>query len=178
VTQRRGFPLLVLFNLGDSRGYRWHDGALSQVTHDHSYVQELLDAGQLSPTEAMLSPHRNVVTRALGMDATGTPDTWLVPVVFGDRFVLCSDGLTDEIGDEAIASVLADTPDSETAAAGLVECALDVGGRDNVSVVVVEVVAPAKIDDDEVADDTKPPWGADSTEGQDTVPPDVLLDRA
>lgn len=178
LTQQRGFPLLVVFNVGDSRCYRWHDGALAQVTRDHSYVQELLDAGRLTATEAMASPHRNVVTRALGMETSGEPDTWLVPVVGGDRFVLCSDGLTDEIRDADIAAVLAEVDGADPAAARLVEIALDLGARDNVSVVVVDVMAPSDAGAADADDETNPNWGTEVVEGDDTVPPSARMELA
>lgn len=131
----------MAFNLGDSRVYRWDGRHLAQVTADHSVVQELLDLGQISLLEAAEHPHRNVVTRAIGVDDSVDPDIWLLPIAGRQLFLVCSDGLTKELDDDRIAAILADRPsdgDSRTVAERLVEAALAAGGKDNVTVVVVE----------------------------------------
>ncbi|MCW4384925.1 protein phosphatase 2C domain-containing protein [Salinibacterium sp. SYSU T00001] len=130
----------MVFNVGDSRVYRWDGRHLSQVTVDHSAVQELLDAGEITPLEALTHPHRNVVTRAIGVHDEADVDVWLLPVTGEQTFLICSDGLTKELADDQIARLLADhAPDAsgQSVSERLVEAALAAGGSDNVSVVVV-----------------------------------------
>ena len=91
---------LVVANVGDSRAYLLADGQLRQLTRDHSYVEEMLAAGQITPEEARRHPHRHVVTRALGVEQSVAVDTWLVTPEPGDRYLLCSDGLVNEVPDE------------------------------------------------------------------------------
>ena len=129
----------LVFNIGDSRVYRMVDGDLEQVTVDHSVVQELLEAGQLSADEASVHADRHVVTRALATDSASEPDYWMIPATRDDRLLICSDGLTDELTDAQIQAILGTVTDAQDAAEGLVAAALDAGGRDNVSVVVVDV---------------------------------------
>lgn len=129
----------IVFNVGDSRVYRFHDGTLSQVTVDHSELQELRDAGRISNLAAKRYPRRNVVTRSLGSDPAPTPDTWLFPPTDQDRFLVCSDGLTGEVDDAAIAGVLREHPEPGPAAGALLEKALAAGGRDNIAVIVVNL---------------------------------------
>jgi serine/threonine protein phosphatase PrpC len=131
----------MAFNVGDSRVYSWDGRLLEQVTVDHSAVQELLDLGQITPVEAIEHPHRNVVTRAIGVGDVVDPDIWLLPVAGKQLFLVCSDGLTKELGDDQIAIILADRftlPGDLTVAERLVEAALAAGGSDNVTVVVIE----------------------------------------
>jgi serine/threonine protein phosphatase PrpC len=132
-----GTPQWIVFNVGDSRVYRYADGTLAQVTVDHSEVAELLAAGQLSADEARDYPRRNVVTRSLGSHPPPQPDVWVFPPRPGERFLVCSDGLTLEMSDAEIAAVLDKYPDPNTAARELMEHALAAGGRDNVTVIVV-----------------------------------------
>jgi protein phosphatase len=128
----------AIVNLGDSRVYRYAAGSLTQVTVDHSEVQELVDAGYLTDDEARVHPLRHTVTRSLGRDRLPVPDTWVLPVVAGERFVICSDGLTNEVLDAQIAALLGRTADVQAAAQALVDAAVANGGRDNVTVIVVE----------------------------------------
>ena len=131
----------MAFNVGDSRVYSWDGRRLEQVTVDHSAVQELLDLGQISPIEASEHPHRNVITRAIGVSETVDPDIWLLPIAGRQLFLACSDGLSKELDDDQIASILANRfrlQDGHTVAERLVEAALAAGGSDNVTVVVVE----------------------------------------
>src|SRR5690606_434071 len=110
-------------------------------TVDHSAVQEMLDLGQITPIEASEHPHRNVVTRAIGVGDIVDPDIWLLPVAGSQVFLIFSDGLTKELDDDHIAIILADRftlPGELTVAERLVEAALAAGGSDNVTVVVVE----------------------------------------
>ncbi|MEY4401647.1 MAG: hypothetical protein RL072_1512 [Actinomycetota bacterium] len=132
---------MVVANVGDSRVYLWRDNDLKQVSSDHSYVQELLTEGYISAAEARVHPRRNIVTRALGIEGNVNADSWVLPMIVGDRYVLCSDGLVDEVEDERIAQLLRETPDPQAAADRLVAAANDNGGRDNVTVIVVDVVA-------------------------------------
>jgi protein phosphatase len=131
---------LAVFNVGDSRVYQVTEGQLRQLTVDHSAVQELVDAGRLTAQAARSHPRRNVVTRSLGTDPAPAPDVWLVQPVAGDRFLVCSDGLTGELEDSDIAALLAGNPDPQAAADQLVRQAVAVGGHDNVTVVVLDVV--------------------------------------
>ncbi len=131
---------LVLANVGDSRAYLLADGELRQLTRDHSYVEEMLAAGQITAEEARKHPHRHVVTRVLGVEPSVAVDTWLLTPERGDRYLLCSDGLINEVADEEIARLILDSADPQAAAESLVAAANAAGGRDNISVVVIEVV--------------------------------------
>lgn len=127
----------ALFNIGDSRVYRLVDGELSLVTVDHSEVQEMVDAGLITEQEAARHPLRNVVTRSLGTETTPNPDVWVFPPHPGEWFVLCSDGLSNELSREEIEQVVTAHDDPQQAAEALVRAAVDAGGRDNVTVIVV-----------------------------------------
>jgi len=133
---------LVLGHVGDSRGYRFADGRLSQVTTDHTYVQKLVDEGTLDPSAVRTHPWRNVVLRSLhadpGLAVDGVDLVELEPRV-GDRYLLCSDGLTDLVPEDRIADVLR-IADPHSAAARLVEDALAAGGNDNVTCLVFDVI--------------------------------------
>ena len=113
----------VVANVGDSRTYLLRDGDLRQVSVDHSYVQELLSEGLINADEARTHARRNIVTRALGIEDRVAVDSWTIPLVAGDRFVLCSDGLVDEVDDGEILATLRDERDPEGAAARLVATA-------------------------------------------------------
>ncbi|MFC0646263.1 PP2C family protein-serine/threonine phosphatase [Cellulomonas phragmiteti] len=139
VTEHDGGWYWLVFNVGDSRVYRWSEGALSQVSVDHSVVQELIEAGELTPVTARSHPERHVLTRALGTGEPPEPDYWLIPAGVDDRLLICTDGLTRELADAEIADVLAALDDPQEASARLVQDALERGGRDNVSAVVVDV---------------------------------------
>jgi serine/threonine protein phosphatase PrpC len=132
----------MVFNVGDSRVYTWTDGALAQLSVDHSAVQEMVDAGLISVEDAEKHPERNVITRAIGADEFVDADVWLLPALVEQSFLICSDGLTKELDDEAITRVLAMDirldPRGRSVADVLVDAALEHGGRDNVSVVYVE----------------------------------------
>ncbi len=136
----------MAFNVGDSRLYQIVDGALIQVSVDHSVVQEMDDAGEITPAQAMVHPERNVVTRALGAEAEeAEPDIWLLPAGGRQTFVLCSDGLTKELDDADIAAIAAG-PAAEPADA-LVAVALERDGRDNVTAIVVQAEFVGVIDE-------------------------------
>jgi PPM family protein phosphatase len=129
---------LMVFNVGDSRVYRLAADRIVQLTVDHSEVQELVLAGVLTREQARTHPRRNVVTRALGAAPSVHPDHWLLPAVGGDRFLICSDGLTGELPDEVILPLLT-VGGPQQAAEALVAAANDAGGRDNVTAVVVDI---------------------------------------
>ena len=131
---------LAVVNVGDSRSYLYQDGELSQLTADHSLVEEMVRSGELTAEEASVHPQRHILTRALGIDADVEVDVWHVPPHVGDRILLCSDGLINEVGDDEIASVLGQHRDPEDAAQALVHQARDAGGNDNITVVIVDVV--------------------------------------
>lgn len=133
-----GVSYWLVMNLGDSRVYRLSGDIFEQVSVDHSVVQELLDRGEITPEEARRHPYRNMITRALGVTPNVEPDYWLIPAELGDRMLLCSDGLSGEVEDAVIERVLRGAASVEAAAGSLIELALDAGGRDNVSVVVLE----------------------------------------
>jgi protein phosphatase len=131
---------MVVANVGDSRVYLWRANELKQVSADHSYVQELLTEGYITADEARVHPRRNIVTRALGIEGDVMADSWVLPMLLGDRYLLCSDGLVDEVDDEAITDVLRTVANPQAAADRLVSIANTNGGRDNVTVIVVDVV--------------------------------------
>lgn len=148
-----GRALWVVFNTGDSRTYRLlparpgagmggGDGAptLEQLTVDHSEVQYLVSIGQLTSAQALVHPRRNVITRALGTGQVWEPDVWVLPARHGDRLMLCSDGLTNELSPAHMARVLASVPHPKEAADVLLQAALRTGGRDNVTVIVADAV--------------------------------------
>lgn len=132
---------LAVAHVGDSRLYRLRGGTLSQVTRDHSLLQEQLDTGLISSEEARVSNNKNYVTRALGVDPVAEPDVACYEVLPGDIYLFCSDGLNDLISDEEIRLTLIKWIERPVMAARqLVQAANDSGGRDNISVVVVKVI--------------------------------------
>ena len=151
---------LVLLNVGDSRTYLFRNGRLSRVTVDHSYVQELVATGHITMEEARTHPRRNIVTRALGIEQNVRADMWTMAIVRGDRFVLCSDGLVDEVPDSEITQLVANVEDPQALSEQLVALANSHGGRDNVTVVVVDVMEGADPPDptEDIAID--PDWAA------------------
>lgn len=140
LVEHEGLPHWLVFNVGDSRVYRHHANDLVQLTIDHSLGQEMVDAGEMRPEDLATFAQRNIITRAIGA-ADSEADSWLLPVIDGERLLLCSDGLSGEVSDEAIRATLTMCGRPETAASALVRRALQAGGRDNVSVVVIDVVA-------------------------------------
>jgi protein phosphatase len=129
----------VTAHIGDSRAYRLRDGELSQLSHDHTFVQSLVDEGKLTVPEARVHPHRSLLLRVLLGRADNEPDIGQVEGQAGDRYLLCSDGLTDMVSDDDIATTLA-LEDLDQAADRLIELALAGGGLDNVTVVIGELV--------------------------------------
>ncbi|MDH5785975.1 MAG: Stp1/IreP family PP2C-type Ser/Thr phosphatase [Chromatiales bacterium] len=125
-------------HVGDSRLYRLRDGELTQLTRDHSLVQELVDEGMLEAEQARNSPQKNVITRALGLDSGVAVDLGDEAVVDDDCYLLCSDGLSNYLMDEEIATLLAGDALPEVVRA-LVDAANERGGDDNISVIVVRI---------------------------------------
>lgn len=133
-----GLPRWAIFNIGDSRVYRFADGCLTRITVDHSEVEQLVQDGVITEEQARVHPARHMITRSLGSVPAPEPDLWVLPQHAGERFLLCTDGLTNELTDDEIAGVL-EAHDATAAADQLVGRALAAGGRDNVSVIVLDV---------------------------------------
>jgi len=131
---------VALANVGDSRIYLARAGTFRQLSVDHSYVQELVTEGLITEEEARVHPRRNIVTRALGIDDRVAVDSWLIPLFTGDRFILCSDGLVDEVPTADIAAIVAEQREPQIIADALVALAKRNGGRDNITVVVVDAI--------------------------------------
>jgi serine/threonine protein phosphatase PrpC len=130
-----------VFNVGDSRCYRMRDGRLEQITLDHSLVEEQVRMGRMSHSEALRSPLRNVITRALGTQNCVTPDCFEVETEPGDVFMLCSDGLTRELTDPEVASILNCSIGLEDKCHRLIVAAKKAGGHDNITCVLVQATA-------------------------------------
>lgn len=140
LTLRAGDPYWMVFNVGDSRVYMFEHNELTQISVDHSVVQELVDSGLIRAEDAESHPDSNVITRAVGFNAEPMPDYWMLPVRKGARLMLCSDGLTKELDRERIRLHLAAGLIPAETAQALVDAALAAGGRDNVTVIVIDVV--------------------------------------
>ena len=130
---------MAVAHVGDSRAYLLHDGKLVRVTHDHSFVEELVDAGQITEDEARVHPSRSVITRALGSDPEMYADHFTLDVHNGDRVILCSDGLSSMIDDSEIELLAVSSATPQAAADKLVSAALTAGGSDNVTVLVIDI---------------------------------------
>jgi protein phosphatase len=141
-------PYWAVFHVGDSRIYRWAPGSWERVSNDHSVVQEMLDGGAITEAQALLHPSRHVITRAVGLGVRAEADFTLLPLDGAERFLICSDGLTGELSDGRIGEVMSGTATAEEVAAQLVSEAVDAGGADNVSVVVVHVHNDRSSDED------------------------------
>jgi PPM family protein phosphatase len=135
---------LLLGHVGDSRAYLLHGGRLERVTTDHSLVEELIQAGEITPEEAEADPRRSMITRALGIDPDVDVDLYPTQLSSGDRLLFCSDGLTGMVSEDEIRTILTDEHEPNGAARRLVAAANAAGGIDNITVLVVDVV-----DDDE-----------------------------
>jgi len=140
LVEEDGAPAWLLANLGDSRIYRVADGVLEQVSTDHSVVQELIESGEITAEQAADHPERHVITRALGGPRLEAADYFLLPIRSADRLLLCSDGISGLVGDPEIATILTQSADPRDAADRLVAAALEAGGDDNATAVVVDVV--------------------------------------
>jgi serine/threonine protein phosphatase PrpC len=135
---------LMLGHIGDSRCYRLRGDDLVQLTRDHSLLQEQMDAGLLTPEEAAISPNRNLVTRALGVENEVMLELNEHQVQSGDLYLMCSDGLSDMMDDETIAAILQNGSVLEKTAADLISKANEHGGRDNITVLLTQVAGGAE----------------------------------
>ena len=144
----------VVANIGDSRTYLLRSGELTQLSRDDSLVQDLIDAGHLTPEQARHHPHRNVVMHALDGDPERRPSTQLLPAQFGDRLLLCSDGLSDVVDFDVLRELLLRHADRGECADRLIALALESGARDNISAIVCDVV---------IRDDPATAWQAPLT---------------
>jgi len=134
---------MIIGHVGDSRCYRLRSGRLQQITHDHSLLQEQIDAGLITAEQAAFSANKNLVTRAVGVEDTVLLETHLHDVLPGDVYLLCSDGLSDMLDDETIGQLLQSCELLPEAASALIDAANEAGGKDNISVVLVRVRGPA-----------------------------------
>ena len=132
---------IVAVNVGDSRIYLYTNNELHQISIDHSLVQELVDSEQITESEAKSHPHRNVITRSLGHQPIIEVDAWELDLIIGDRYLLCSDGLTNEISDTEIGEILSNQSDPQQAADQLIQSALENQGLDNVTAIVADVIS-------------------------------------
>jgi protein phosphatase len=135
---------LLLGHVGDSRGYRLRAGVLSQITRDHSLLQEQIDAGLLTAAEAAYSNNKNLVTRAVGVEDSVVLELHLHEVLPGDLFLFCSDGLSDMLDDETIAQLLINHPSLSEATQALIDGANSRGGRDNIAVILAKAEGRAR----------------------------------
>jgi protein phosphatase len=135
----RGRKALAVVNVGDSRAYLLQDGQLRRLTSDHSLVAELVRAGQISEEEARTHPRRNILTRVVGVEPEIEPYVGRAVPERGDRLLLCSDGLFNELDEPAIASILAEVADPTDAATRLVDEAKLAGGTDNITALVLDI---------------------------------------
>ncbi len=131
---------LALAHIGDSRAYLLRDGELTRLTHDHTFVQSLVDEGRITPEEAEQHPQRSIITRVLSGDPDDEPDLSVREALLGDRYLLCSDGLTAVVSDPTLAEALAEHDSPASCADALVQMALRGGGPDNITCVVAHVV--------------------------------------
>lgn len=153
LTLQEGEPYFAVFNIGDSRVYSFQRNELTQVTVDHSVVQELVESGALTRDEAENHPDSNIITRAVGFNAHPYPDFWMIPLRSGLRLLVCSDGLTKEVSDDRIRLHLAAGLSPVETAGSLIDAALAAGGRDNITTIVIDVLAAPHVDD---LEDTAP----------------------
>ena len=130
---------LVIAQVGDSRAYLLHGGELQQLTRDHSLMQDLIDAGEITPAEARIHPQRNFITRALGTSPSVKADIYELNVSPGDRLLLCSDGLCGMLEDSDMALALRTIRNPQTCATELIQMANQAGGHDNITAIVVDV---------------------------------------
>ena len=128
---------LLMGHVGDSRAYRLRDGLLSQITHDHSLLQEQIDAGLITVEQAAFSANKNLVTRAVGVEETVLLETKLHELQSGDLYMLCSDGLSDMLSDGVIEQLLQSAESLETVGTTLISAANEAGGKDNISVILI-----------------------------------------
>ena len=167
--EREGEPYWLIINVGDSRVYRHMGAELEQLTVDHSLAQELVDVGELTAHSRRDFAERNVITRAIGA-ADSRADSWLMPVTTGERILICSDGLHGELPDEEIRALLTMSGRPAAAALSLIDAALRAGGHDNISVIVLDVMAGGAVSpSDRTGASQSAPLISEDEEG-DTVP--------
>lgn len=152
LTVHEGAPHWLVFNIGDSRIYRYDENGLIQISVDHSVVQELLDAGVIDAWAARNHPQRNVITRAVGSRENVEPDFWMLRAGSPQRLMLCSDGLVTELPDQHLAAALGGGGGPQWVSQQLLQDAVADGARDNVSLVVVDLVE----EDADISGDTAP----------------------
>jgi protein phosphatase len=130
---------LVYAHVGDSRIYRLRDGKFEQLTKDHSLLRDLVDQGQLNDSEATDFLYKNIITKAIGTEPKVEPTVKSSPIQIGDTYLMCSDGLSDLLSTKEIGEILKESISKEAAAVSLVKRANAVGGRDNITVVIVKI---------------------------------------
>jgi PPM family protein phosphatase len=162
----------LIAHVGDSRAYLLRAGDLRQITEDHTLVNRMLKAGEISAQEAEVHPHRNVLTRALGTEPTVKVDEFTIGLLDGDRIVVCSDGLTGMVTEDQMKAILESTPGPTEAADRLVRAANRAGGIDNITVLVLDVH-----DDEEGGGDTSPGGGATGGMLRNAAPSGTALRR-
>ena len=143
LVEAAGRDAIGVVNVGDSRLYLLSDGNLAQITEDHSLVATMERQGRLTAAEAAVHPQRNILTRALGIDGTVLVDSWEILPVIGDRYLICSDGLFNEVDESRIAATLRRLADPNETCRELIRLANEGGGRDNITCVIVDVVDDA-----------------------------------
>src|SRR5688572_23311127 len=177
-----------LGHVGDSRAYLMRDGTVTQVTEDHSLVEQLVREGRLTPEEAQNHPQRAIITRALGIDADVAVDTYRIDLEPGDRLMICSDGLTNMLSDDTIAQTLRRHADPQQAADTLVDMANQAGGDDNITVILLDALSDGgegklTAGGDGVGQAVEPAGGADAAAGpvgagvEVEPPPELEADR-
>lgn len=172
LTVHEGAPHWLVFNIGDSRVYRYDESGLTQISVDHSVVQELLDAGVIDAWAARNHPQRNVITRAVGSREDVEPDFWMLRASSPQRLMLCSDGLVAELPDQHLAAALGGGGGPQWVAQQLLQDAVADGARDNVSLVVVDLVE----EEADISGDTAPRGDTEAnmrfwhTGNEDTLP--------
>lgn len=135
---------VLLGHVGDSRAYRLREGQLIQLTRDHSLLQEQIDAGLLTPEEAVFSSNKNLVTRAVGVEDTVMLEIHQHELLPGDHILMCSDGLSDMVDDTSLAQLLQNHPDLPETAQALIDAANDMGGKDNIAIVLARAEGRSK----------------------------------
>jgi serine/threonine protein phosphatase PrpC len=165
ISEQDGVPYWLVLNIGDSRTYRLAGGVLEQISVDHSEVQEMIEEGELTAEQASHHPRRHVVTKALGVGSEHEADFWMIPIAERDRMLVCSDGLTGEVWDGRICQILLSEASPQAAADLLVEAALIAGGRDNITILVVDAWGVPGSEDAETT-----PRHQDEADNEDTVP--------
>lgn len=130
---------LYVVNIGDSRAYIVRDGILNQITEDHTYVNNLINAGTLTESEAKVHPQKNVITKALGVENAVEPDFYKTELIDDDIIMLCSDGLYGEVSDEQITEIISAGEDMNDTCRELVEAANNNGGNDNITVICIQI---------------------------------------